>query len=94
MTVEVLPKQTLIDIAMQQYGNALRVSDMAFEMDCSITYELTAGALTVPDFTDLTAKENGIRKALVKNKPASATEADTQQEGIGYWIIGLNFKVT
>ncbi|WP_442265871.1 hypothetical protein ACSIGC_16475 [Tenacibaculum sp. ZS6-P6] len=97
-TVTVSNNQSLFDIAIQTTGIAANALIIAQENGLSITNNLTVGSvLTIPNniIEDTTIKNYYNQQNL---SPASGlTKSDegiTQGlQGIGYWIIGSNFKV-
>ncbi len=93
-TVEVLEGQTLIDLAMQELGDASRLFELS-ELNAMLpSDDLVAGQIIqVPEPTE---EKREIVKALKSRKPATKNEILEEQlkEGIGYWAIGINFKVS
>ena len=93
-TVEVLEGQTLIDLAMQELGDASRLFELS-ELNAMLpSDDLVAGQIIqVPEPTE---EKREIVKALKYRKPATKNEILEEQlkEGIGYWAIGINFKVS
>lgn len=91
--VKVLYQQTIIDIAVQELGDAERAVEIAALNGLGITDELTAGqVLQVPDY-DL-SKINTVQ--LFTNTalaPASVDDAMTVDEGIDYWALEMDFEV-
>lgn len=94
--VKVLYAQTVIDIAIQELGDAQRSFEIAKLNGISISDDLVAGgSILVPDF-------EADKKNLVQlfsddaNKPASA-DADIEDlifpSGINFWAIELDFVV-
>lgn len=95
--IQTLNGQTLVDIAIQELGDADRVFEIATMNGLSLTDELEPGrVLMVPE----PAREMKSTVQIFQDKafaPASADAAgdmETKQEGIGYWIIGNDFKVS
>ncbi|MBO4233910.1 hypothetical protein FO675_06280 [Riemerella anatipestifer] len=94
MKVEVLKRQSLLDICLQHTGKATNAFAIAFANGKSITDDLEAGSeikITTEDqnkdiLNYYTAK--GIQ-------PATAiTEVVEKCSGIGCWAIGIDFKVS
>lgn len=86
--------QTVIDMAMQTTGDAARIFDYAQMNGIAITDDISAGdAVTVPSAT---IDKAGIVKMLAvkANKPASGYSTINTEEGIGFWIIEKDFKVS
>ncbi|MGQ0739147.1 MAG: hypothetical protein ACT4OJ_08830 [Bacteroidota bacterium] len=95
-SVKVLNGQTLVDIAVQELGDASRALEIAELNDRKITDDLAAGQLVnVPDY------ERERRSTVIlftddANKPASGLtqeEIDARPEGIDYWILENDFVV-
>ncbi len=96
--VKVLKGQTLVDIAIQEMGDASFVLAIAELNDLNVTDDLTAGQMiTVPDYD--TAFRNTVNLfSDDANKPASGINADEGDEedhleGIEYWAIENDFVV-
>jgi hypothetical protein len=92
--VEVLEGQTLIDLAMQELGDASRLFELSDLNGMLPSDDLAAGQIiSVPEPTE---EKREIVKALKARKPATKNEIVEEQlkEGIGYWGIGTNFKVS
>lgn len=93
--VTVLYGQTLIDIAIQELGDAARVFEIAELNDISLTDDLEAGStLLVPDWEKS-------KRSIVQlftdpaNAPASADtdSLSNKNEGIDYWVLENDFVV-
>lgn len=95
-TVTVLNNQSLNDLAIQEYGSIDGVMQLAVANGLSITDALKPGqVLEVPDF-DGSADTVRYYKANAL-KPSSAVAEDfdiPRKEGIGYWAIETEFKVS
>ena len=92
--VKVLKNQTLVDLAVQELGDASRAVELAVLNEMQVTDHLVAGTLvTVPDY------ERGKRSMVTlfaddSNKPASASSGyENDLEGIDYWQIENDFIV-
>jgi hypothetical protein len=96
-TIKILPGQTLIDLAIQELGDPSRLIEIAVLNNASPTEELAAGSfINVPDY-DLSMRSTVNLFSTPSNAPSSAdidNEFVTKEEGIGYWIIGNDFKVS
>lgn len=95
-SVRVLATQTLLDIAMQELGDYSRAMELAVLNGLKITDTLTAGTtLQVPEY-------DKVNRHLVNlfsddsNKPGTGfTEIENAVlQGIGYWRIENNFRVS
>ena len=88
--------QTLIDIAMQYCGDALRVFDVADLNGLQITDDLEPGSeLKVPDAA-IEKRAVVIEFSRLSLFPASIEDidpGDEQLEGIDYWAIDDDFIV-
>lgn len=96
--VTIVPGQTLIDIALQELGDAATLFEVAQYNDRSITDDLAAGdVLTVPDYA-LDRRAIVSTFANLANRPASGitTASETDGifgEGIEFWSIELDFVI-
>lgn len=96
--VKVLKGQTLVDIVIQELGDADRTVEVAELNEMNITDELTAGdMITVPDFD---VSKRAIVNAFINDafKPASGIGNDEDElviplTGIDYWAIENDFVV-
>ncbi len=96
--VQIMSGQTLIDLAMQETGSVEGVFQLAALNGLAITDELSEGAnLKYPT----KAVDRIVRKAFQDNKwrPSSAKTLPGQvlpatEEGIGFWIIEQDFRVS
>ncbi len=95
-SVKVLDGQTLVDIAVQELGDAERVMEIAEANEMKVTDDLVSGSeIMVPDF-DRTKRSIVNLFSDDANKPASALTVDETEgvgEGIGFWIIENDFVV-
>lgn len=93
--VKILDKQTTIDIAVQELGDAERAMEVAELNGIPVTQNLIAGqTLLVPDF-DI-SKRNIVQLFKdTSNAPASADDENILSilEGIGYWYLENDFVV-
>lgn len=81
--------QSLLDVALCETGTADAAFAIALQNGLSLTDEPQAG----------TPISHALEKKQIyslKNEPATAITAGevAKPEGIGYWIIGQNFKVS
>lgn len=93
--INVLKGQSFFDIAIQETGDIANVYAIANANDISITDELTAGQdILIPDDVVINKKVISYYRSL-GFKPASGIikEIETPQ-GIGFWSIGNDFKVS
>jgi hypothetical protein len=94
-TVNVIENQTIFDLAVEQTGSVLSIFEIALASGRSITDDLAPGEqVFIPDtryyIKDIVEYFKG------KNyKIATYGTLDDYQsfEGIGFWIINLNFQV-
>lgn len=96
-SIEIGEGQTLIDIAMQYCGDALRVFDVAELNGLQITDDLVPGEfLKVPD-AEIDKEKITIEFSNYGLQPASRPdtfdEAGDEPEGIDYWAIDDDFIV-
>lgn len=94
--VKVRHNQTLIDIAVQEYGTPTAVVDLAVANGIGITDTLTpASSVTLPTGV---AKDNDILAYYHKNSIHPATRhtenVEGINEGIGYWAVGIDFVIS
>lgn len=95
MSTITIHNQNLLDVAVQEYGDARAVLDLAFNNDLNVTDVLpTGGALEIADSTYSDSDVLGYykRKSI---KPATAKPKKPIEimDGINYWIIGDDFIV-
>ena len=97
MKVKVLPLQSLLDIAVQHTGAVESVFAIAVANGLSLTDDLPAGAeIKIPDSAN---KDSDVLNYYTAKRlqPATAVvmlpEAE-RLEGIGYWVIQTDFKVS
>lgn len=92
--VEVLSGQTLIDIAMQELGDASRLFELAQLNGLLPTDDVIAGSvLIVPAYE--TNRQNIVRQLQI-NKPSTGSTIVEQAllEGVDYWAVGIDFIVS
>lgn len=85
--------QSLVDFSIQHCGDATAVFDLAIENNLSITDELESGA----ELTITSAVEQQIVDFFANKNIIPATEEKEEDKpltGIGYWRIGVDFKVS
>ena len=96
MKINVLPLQSLLDIAVQHTGAVENTFAIAVANGLSLTDDLPAGAeIKIPDSAnkDSDVLNYYIAKSL---QPATAVillPEEERLEGIGYWVIQTDFKV-
>lgn len=99
MEITVLHNQSLFDVAIQHTGNLMNAFAIAQENGLSITAVLASGpALKIPVQVEINKDVQGYYSSK-KIQPATAwsgeaSEGEQELEGIGYWIIDKNFKVS
>ena len=99
MKVTILNSQSLLDIALQHTGNAQNAFLIAKENSLSVTSYLVAGyEVTIPYGV---AFNREMLDFYNSKKVQPATDENYNElthpeefEGIGYWIINKNFKVS
>lgn len=98
MTITILHNQSLLDIAIQYTGDAQNAFLIAKENSLSVSAYLVPGfELVIPQ--GMPFNRNILEYYQAKDiKPATGVEIDEEGgeelEGIGYWIINKNFKVS
>lgn len=96
MKVKVLPGQCLSDLAVQYLGDAARVVELAQMNGISVTDSLQAG--TELEMPAAAKKKKPVVQLFTDLANAPATDkpvlVDVVNEGIGYWIIEYDFKVS
>lgn len=92
-----IANQSLADISVKNYGTIAGVFELAFANGLSVTDELEAGqTIEVVPFTGVAVdilsfvRKNNIQPAT----GLSAVPLPVKDEGIGFWAIGINFKVS
>ncbi|MFC4163994.1 hypothetical protein ACFOWU_10030 [Epilithonimonas zeae] len=96
-TIAVLHNQSLLDFAIQHTGNVLNAFDLSIANGISITDDLTVGmSLLIPE--TIVKDQEILDFYTAKNiKPATALTVDPEEEileGIGYWYIYYDFKIS
>lgn len=95
MKVKVLHNQSLFDIAIMYFGTANAVFEIALLNNISVTEVLHAGLELLLPNTDYGFNE--VVNYYRSNRIAPATEIDfdfiTENEGISYWAINVDFIV-
>ena len=99
-TIEILPRQTLLDLALQTHGTAEAAWDLADALGCDVSDDPTPGILILITTTDPPADKAAADVVLTYEaegvRPATALTADERlilQDGIGYWRIDEDFIV-
>ena len=93
-TIQVLSGQTLVDIAMQELGDASRLFELAELNGLLPSDNIVAGqSILVPDLEVNKAKTVNL---LQVNQPAtySYSEEVVPLEGVDYWGIGFDFEIS
>lgn len=99
MEITVLHNQSLFDVAIQHTGNVMNAFEIAKENSLSVTDYLVSGyKLIIPNGVPFNRDVFDYYNSK-KIQPATGTTegtADGEQEleGIGYWIIEKNFRVS
>ncbi len=98
-TTIVLSHQNVLDIAVQAYGSAEAAFDLALANDLSLSDDLVPGqVLQLPESA---YKDTDIAGYYENKKlqPATALSKEVyakmkKKEGISYWAINIDFKVS
>ena len=97
MKVKVLPLQSLLDIAVQHTGAVESVFAIAVANGLSLTDDLPAGTeIKLPDSVN---KDSDVLNYYTAKRLQPATAVillpeEERLEGIGYWAISVDFKVS
>lgn len=97
MKINVLPLQSLLDIAIQYTGAVESVFAIAVANGLSLTDDLPAGTeIKIPDSVN---KDSDVLNyySAKRLQPATAVILPPEEErleGIGYWVIQTDFKVS
>nr|DAY32261.1 MAG TPA: hypothetical protein [Caudoviricetes sp.] len=97
MTTIILHNQSLLDIAIQHTGAVENTFAIAVANGLSLTDDLPAGAeIKTPDSAN---KDNDVLNYYTAKslQPATAVimlPEEERLEGIGYWVIQTDFKVS
>ena len=97
MKVNVLPLQSLLDITIQHTGAVENTFAVAIANGLSLTDDLPAGTeIKLPDSVN---KDSDVLNyySAKKLQPATAVILPPEEErleGIGYWVIQTDFKVS
>ncbi|QAR31112.1 hypothetical protein EQP59_07100 [Ornithobacterium rhinotracheale] len=101
MQIIVLHKQSLFDVCLQHTGSIAGIFELAEANNLSITDDVQAGQrLELPPLGggkgEVVQDADILAYYTAKNiQPATALEEYTEQlEGISYWTINQNFKVS
>jgi hypothetical protein len=93
---KVLSGQTIIDMAVQELGDASRAFELAVLNGLSLTDDLSVGqVLSIPD----AAKEQRSTVQMFKDKANAPASADKEglmigkEDGIEFWAIEKDFEV-
>jgi hypothetical protein len=97
MTTIILHNQSLLDLAVQHTGAVENTFALAVVNGLSLTDDLPAGAeIKLPDSVN---KDNDVLNyySAKRLQPATAVILPPEEErleGIGYWVIQTDFKVS
>lgn len=95
MQIIVLHNQSLLDVCLQHTGSIEGVFELAMANDLAITDVVEAGAvLQLPE--GIALDKDILNYYTAKGiQPATAiTEVVEKLEGISYWAIGVDFKIS
>ena len=97
MTTIILHNQSLLDIAIQHTGAVENTFALAVANGLSLTDDLPAGAeIKIPDSAN---KDSDVLNYYTSKRLQPATAVimlpeEERLEGIGYWAISVDFKVS
>ncbi len=97
MTTIILHNQSLLDLAVQHTGAVENTFAIAVANGLSLTDDLPAGAeIKIPDSVN---KDSDVLNYYIAKRlqPATAVILPPEEErleGIGYWVIQTDFKVS
>lgn len=92
MKIKVQPFQTILDIAIQYTGSVDNAMGIAIANHCSVTDDVSGLELIIPDAIQVS--RNIVRQYSNHNiNPATMVDNNTY-EGIGYWVIGVDFIIS
>lgn len=99
MTFKVLNNQSILDFALQHTGNSQNAFLIAKENSLSVTSYLVAGyELVIPEGVAFNREMLDFYESKKIQPATDETYNELIQpeelEGIGYWIINKNFKVS
>lgn len=96
MKVDILPLQSILDLAMQHTGTAENAFDLALANGLNLTDDLEAGESIQLIAYGIQQNKDILNYYTAKNiQPATAiTAAVEQPQGISYWAIGINFIIS
>lgn len=96
MKVTVLHNQSLLDVCLQHTGSIEGIFELAMANDLAITEDVQAGA--VLELLEGIAMDKDIlnyyRTKAIQPATAIIEQTEEKLEGIGYWAIGVDFKVS
>lgn len=83
--------QTLLDVAMQQSGDATAAAALAIANEMSVTEKLAIGT----ELQNVDVMNSAVVDVFATQKINPASD-DTYEilEGIGYWRIGIDFEIS
>lgn len=89
--VSVLNNQNLLDIALQEFGDAKAAYGLALRNGVNITDDVVGKEINIAtdDYSDITILNFYKEKSI---KPATALPL-IPPEGVGFWIVGQNFTI-
>lgn len=99
MTTVISIDQSFLDIALQQYGSLEAIMEMALLNGLSISEDIEAGSELQTPAQEKVIVLEVVSFYMSKNiKPATAITAAQSQainpQGISYWAINIDFKVS
>lgn len=94
MEIKVLDGQTLVDIAVQELGDASRVMEIAELNEINITDDLEAGQIIqVPVYESSKRSIVNLFRDFCNRPACGITIQEAKNEGIDFWAIENDFVV-
>lgn len=93
MTAIVNEQQNILDVVVQNCGAATDLFAVAKANDMSMTDERLPGDEVEVDEVMMSRKDIANYLAAKKAIPASKYDRNLENEGIGFWQIGIDFTV-
>lgn len=99
MKINILPLQSLLDLAIQHTGSVENAFALAVENGLSLTDELTSGESLSLATYDIQQNKDILGYYQAKRlQPATAISqtltANSRPQGIDYWAIGTEFIIS
>ena len=99
MSIIVQSHQNVLDLAIQEYGSAESAFDLALKNNLSVSDDLKPGkVLELPESiykdTDVAGYYENKRLQPATALSQAFYKATKEKEGISYWAINIDFKVS